>query len=230
MSHCRTLSFFIILISASLSSNTYNKASWREDWTFEGTESIFSITLILFWTVLPKDDRTDFAQEEQPDLPYWTMILAICALVDVSKYLDILTLEFSTTSVRLPFWPGYKRIMHLLLVLRILVVLQQHPNFYGRRLWPWRFLLSEYCVRARIVFRNVSSNNNTSLYFEKFRPKLRVREVANVHQRSKMNCPSLILCLLNDLFFGPDFRLLQWQQIFELFPPFVHRWFCIWYF
>ena len=43
--------------------------------------------------VLPKDDRRDFVQEEQPDLPLWTMILAICALVDVSKYLDILTLE-----------------------------------------------------------------------------------------------------------------------------------------
>ena len=30
----------IILITASLSSNTYNKASWRADWTFEGTESM----------------------------------------------------------------------------------------------------------------------------------------------------------------------------------------------
>ena len=27
-------------------------------------------------------------------LPYWTMILAICVSVDVSKHLDILTLEF----------------------------------------------------------------------------------------------------------------------------------------
>ena len=35
------LPLMIILITASLSSNTYNKASCREDWTFEGTESIF---------------------------------------------------------------------------------------------------------------------------------------------------------------------------------------------
>ena len=28
--------------------------------------------------VLPKDDRTDSAQEEQLGLPYWTMIWAIC--------------------------------------------------------------------------------------------------------------------------------------------------------
>ena len=51
------------------------------------------LSQIAFTTiVLPKDDRTDFAQEEQLGLPYWTMIWAICALVDVSKYLDILTL------------------------------------------------------------------------------------------------------------------------------------------
>ena len=40
-------------------------------------------------TVLPKDDRTDFAQEERLGLPYWTMILAICVVVDESKCLDI---------------------------------------------------------------------------------------------------------------------------------------------
>ena len=44
--------------------------------------------------VLPEDDRTDFVQEERLGLPCWTMILVICVLVDVSKYLDILTLIF----------------------------------------------------------------------------------------------------------------------------------------
>ena len=39
----------IILITASLSSNTYNKASWRADWTFEGTESMSFITSIFHW-------------------------------------------------------------------------------------------------------------------------------------------------------------------------------------
>ena len=33
-------------------------------------------------TVLPKDDHTDFAQEERLGLPYWTMILAICVVVN----------------------------------------------------------------------------------------------------------------------------------------------------
>ena len=38
--------------------------------------------------VLPEDDRTDSFREERLGLPYWTMIGAICALVDVSQYLD----------------------------------------------------------------------------------------------------------------------------------------------
>ena len=54
-------------------------------------------------TVLPKDDRTDFAQEERLDLPYWTMILAICVVVDESHSLDIPIWEFSIMKVHLPF-------------------------------------------------------------------------------------------------------------------------------
>ena len=40
-------------------------------------------------TVLPKDDRIDFAQKERLFLQYWTMILAICVVVDESKCLGI---------------------------------------------------------------------------------------------------------------------------------------------
>ena len=53
--------------------------------------------------VLLKDDRTDFAQEERLDLPYWSMIWAICVLVDVSNCRDILTLGSSIKMVHLPF-------------------------------------------------------------------------------------------------------------------------------
>ena len=44
--------------------------------------------------VPPKDDRTHSAQEEQLGLPYWTMILTICVVVDESKCLDTPILEF----------------------------------------------------------------------------------------------------------------------------------------
>ena len=68
--------------------------------------------------VLPKDDRTGFAQEERLGLPYWTMILAICVVVDESKCLDTPILEFSIICEHLPCLPGYKLILRPLLVLR----------------------------------------------------------------------------------------------------------------
>ena len=73
-------------------------------------------------TVLPKDDRTDFAQEERLGLPYWKMILAICVVVDESKCLDIPILEFSIILEHLPFLPGYEQILRQLLVHRNLAI------------------------------------------------------------------------------------------------------------
>ena len=58
-------------------------------------------------TVLPKDDRTDFAQEERLGLPLWTMIWAICVVVDESRCLDIPIWEFSIICEHPPFLPGY---------------------------------------------------------------------------------------------------------------------------
>ena len=72
--------------------------------------------------VLREDDRTDFAQEERLGLPYWTMILAICVVVDESKCLDTPILEFSIICEHLPFSPGYKQILRLLLVHRNLAI------------------------------------------------------------------------------------------------------------
>ena len=46
------LPFTIIWITASLSSNTYSKASWWEDWTFEGIKSTLSKSLITLWDCL----------------------------------------------------------------------------------------------------------------------------------------------------------------------------------
>ena len=43
------LPFMIILMTASLSSNTYIKASWREELTFEEIKSILSKSLIIPW-------------------------------------------------------------------------------------------------------------------------------------------------------------------------------------
>ena len=73
-------------------------------------------------TVLPKDDRTDLAEGERLDLPSWTMILAICVVVDESKCLDTPIWEFSIIICEhLLFSRGYNQILHQLLVLRMTV-------------------------------------------------------------------------------------------------------------
>ena len=63
--------------------------------------------------VLPKDDCTDSFQEERLGLPYWTMLFAICVVVDESKCLDTPILEFSIICEHLPFSLGYKLILRV---------------------------------------------------------------------------------------------------------------------
>ena len=82
-------------------------------------------------TVLPKDDHRDFVQEERLGLPYWTMILAICVVVDESKCLDIPIWEFSISLEHLPFLPGYEQILRQLLVLRTLAIWIWYPWFFA---------------------------------------------------------------------------------------------------
>ena len=53
------------------------------NWKLSPTRTSIGFSQFAFpITVLPKDDHTDFVQEERLDLPYWTMILAICVGVD----------------------------------------------------------------------------------------------------------------------------------------------------
>ena len=59
--------------------------------TFTSHASIGSSQVAFPIKVLPKDDHINFFQEERLGLPYWTMILAICVVVDESKCLDIPT-------------------------------------------------------------------------------------------------------------------------------------------
>ena len=81
--------------------------------------------------VLPEDDRTDSAQEERLGLPFWTMISAICVVVDGSKCLDIPMLDLSRIWEHLPFLPGYKQVLRLLLVHRNLAIWKWYP-WFGR--------------------------------------------------------------------------------------------------
>ena len=62
------LPLMIILITASLSSNTYNNASWCENWTFEGTQSTYSKR----WTFLEIACLAlDFCHSSQRVAPFY---------------------------------------------------------------------------------------------------------------------------------------------------------------
>ena len=181
-------------------------------------------------TVMPKDDRTDSVDEGQVDLPYRTMISAICVVVDVSKYLDILTLAFSITLVHLPFWLGCERILRLPLVLRIVVVLISCPYFCGCHLWCWWFSFSKYCVWSWIIFHNVTSKYNSGFVHLKIWLQLRILEMTKIHQWRNMNFSPFIPCFIDHFSFVSDFRQLPCRYLFQFFPFFFHCFLRICYF
>ena len=86
--------------------------------------------------VLPKDDHTDFAQEERLGLPHWLTILAICIVENESKCLDIPILflfcvqKNGTSSI----FTWYKQILHQLLVHTLTVWI------WSPWLWPLSFV------------------------------------------------------------------------------------------
>ena len=80
---------------------------------------------IVFPTVSQQvGDHKDVARKEQPVHECWTMILATCVVVGVSRCLDTPTWEVSAILQRPPLFLGCKLTLHQLLVVRILEVLR----------------------------------------------------------------------------------------------------------
>ena len=65
------------------------------------------LELLVLQYACQKDDRRDSVQEERLGLPCWTMIKAICVVVDESKCLDTPILEFLIICEHLPFLLGF---------------------------------------------------------------------------------------------------------------------------
>ena len=150
--------------------------------------------------VLPKADRTDFAQEERLGLPCWTMILATFVSVNVSKisgHSDFwLFNNDAASSILIWVWAGAASAacpLHLGSLAKTSI------TFCSCHLWRRWTLLCEYCKRARIIFYYVTSNYNSAL--------------TDVHQRRMVH----------------GFAFFPWHFL-ELVPFFVHSCFSIWYF
>ena len=90
--------------------------------------------------VLPKDDRTDFAQEEQLGLPYWTHLYH-GKRIQMSGHSDLGIFNNFGAS---PFLLGYKQILRLPLVHRNLAIWRWYP-------WSWRLSFEMLMILVRWI-------------------------------------------------------------------------------
>ena len=182
--------------------------------------------------VLPKVIHTDSFREERLGLPYWTMILAICVVVDESKCLDTPIWEFSIICEHLPFWAEYKRILHLLLVHRNPAIWRWYP-------WSWRLSFEMLMILVQWILRKtlnhlLQCHLGVRLYafvFLTLRFQLRNLKMTEIHPWRKTIFSALRLWFIDHFFLVSDYR----QPPCRIFSPvFSHYFstaaFCIWNF
>ena len=88
----------------------------------------------------------------------------------------------------------------------------------GCHLGRWRSMFSEYCVRTRIIFYNVTSEYDPAFILWLLRFKLRILKMTNIHQWRKMNFSPLIPCLIDHFLLVSDFRQLPCRNFLQFFP------------
>ena len=167
--------------------------------------------------VLPKDDRTDSAQEEQLGLRYWTMISAICVVVDESTCLDIPIWEFSIIWEHPPFLPGYKLIPRPLLVHRNLAIWRWYPRLLLLSLVMLMILVQWILHKNRIVFYNITSEYNLTFVFLVLCLQFSIFQMTYVHQWGEMNFCAFRPCFIDHLFLTFDFRQLPRRKFLQFF-------------
>ena len=118
--------------------------------------------------------RTHFVQGEPQDLQCLIKISAICVVEDVSKYPDILTLEFSTILERLS------------------ILLECESVILRRPLVLHNLAMTSFFLRSPF-------GTQTNLVLLIFWFKLCIFEMTSVHQRCNMDCSFLFLCSQNNL-------------------------------
>ena len=131
--------------------------------------------------VLSEDDRTDFVQEERLGLPYWTMIKAICFVVDETTCLEIPGLDFSIILVHPPFKLGISGYCVSCLSCARRQSGDDIHDLCCCHLWCWWPLFSEYCIRSRIIFHNVTSEYNSTFVFLVLCLQFSIFQMTDVH-------------------------------------------------
>ena len=175
--------------------------------------------------VLPKDDRTDFAQEERLGLPYWTMILAICVVVDESKCLDIPIWEFSIILEPFHFELGIRRYCISCLSCAPWQSGYDIHDFCCCHLWCWWSLFWKYCIISRIIFHNVASEYNSTFVLLVLCLQFSILQVTDIHQwgKNELLRPSSLLHRSLVSYFWLSSRLTP--ESFQIFQFLFH--FCL---
>ena len=181
-------------------------------------------------TVLPEDDQTDFAQEERLNLPCWTMIWAICVVVDESKCLDIPIREFSIILEHLPFLPSISRYCVSCLSCAPWLSGNDIHDFCCRHLRCWWSLFCKYCIRSRIVFCNITAEHNSTFVFLVFCLQFSIfRWHMSINDAKCTVLPSFLVSAITSFLFL-TFVSCHSSIFSSLFSLFIHCCFCIWYF
>ena len=155
------------------------------------------------------------------------MILANCVSVDVSNCLDIPIWEFSIIWEHSQFLPGFKQILHQLLVLR-------NPAVW---IWyPWLLLLSFLMLMILVLwilhkiqnhfFYNIASEYNSTFVCLVLCLQFGILQMTDVHQWGKMNFCALRPCFIDHLFPTSDFRQVPRRNLFQFLLFLVHCCFC----
>ena len=146
--------------------------------------------------------------------------LPFCALVDVSKNLDILTLEFSITLMHLPFWTW--------VISGYCISCLSWTSFK-----PWKMSITfaaviwdanhpcsvNTCVRTRILFYKSPRSTTLPLYFWYWgsSSEFFLRWQRSIND-AKWTCPSLVPCFMDHFFLVSDFRQLPCLDFLQFFP------------
>ena len=141
--------------------------------------------------------------------------LPFCASVDVSKYLDILTLDFlnNVDASSILTWVSADTAS---------AACPEHPGSRDSHLGYWWSLFSEHCIRTRIIFYNVTSEYHPAFVLSILVFQLRILNMTEIHQCRKMNFSSLIPCFIDHLIIVSDVRQLPCRTFLQFFPLFLH--------
>ena len=74
-------------------------------------------------------------------------------------------------------------------------------DFCCCHLWCWWSLFSEYRIRPRIIFYNITSENNSTFVFLVLCLQFSIFQMTDVHQWGKMNFCAIRPCFIDHLFF-----------------------------